>query len=110
MIYSVFNYHKKQYDYFEAAGSISPVAKMRKPKGSFSKRADAFGPQSLAVAVPVGARKVGSGPEAKGLIAQRGLSLDSFLPEESRPSLGWTVLLLTLGVGGGYFLYSRKRR
>lgn len=104
MLYSVFDYHAKKYDYYEAPGSISPIAKMRPPKGSWSPKGEAFLPQALAVTLPASAKHVGSGQQMKGLAAKKVGGLDAWLPEESKPSAGWAALFVAVGLGGGWLM------
>jgi len=112
MIYSVFDYHTKKYDYYAAPGSISPIAKMRTPSKAWSAKGNAFLPQSLAVAVPFGAKRIGSGTTLKGLAASKTGGLSALLPEESKPSAGWAAALVLLGAGGGWLAsrYWKKRK
>lgn len=62
MIYSVFDYIKGNYTYYEAQG-LPPAA------GTFRSPGPTQTPESLAVKLPANAAKVGEGPTPKGVIA-----------------------------------------
>lgn len=69
MIYSVFKYGPALYDYYEAAGSSAthagaPPAPMRGTIGAV--------PEAATWRLPMGARKIGSGPLPRGRIASTG--------------------------------------
>lgn len=65
-IYSVYDYHKKSYDYYEAPLVTLPAS------GGFRPPRHIEGviiPESVATKVPRDARLVGHGDEARGLVA-----------------------------------------
>lgn len=97
MIYSVYNYGSRGFDYYEAAEK--PTAHAGKPTGSSffggsGENGKPIAPEQAAWRVPVGARRAGSGPTPKGRIAALG-ELDGF---------DSTTSILALGVIG-YFAY-----
>lgn len=62
MVFSVYDYVKKNYTYYQGTG-IPPAA------GTFRMPAPNASPESLAVKLPPGAKKIGEGPKAKGVLA-----------------------------------------
>jgi len=70
MIYSVWNYGTRQYDYYKA-GVAGPIHAGTAPKAIVSSPLGAT-PEQAAWPVPVGAVKVGSGTQARGRIASFG--------------------------------------
>lgn len=95
MIYSVFDAKAKKYDYFEGPGRINSVAHFRKPQGA--PVAGTFLPSALAVTLPSGTKRVGEGPNAKGVIAKRGGLVAGLLTSETAPSAAWAGVFLGLG-------------
>lgn len=91
MIYSTWNYDTREFTYYEGPGT--PPA-----TGSFRRPGAAMVPESLLAKLPSGARRVGSGPLAKGVIAttDSGLSGEGWSLDEGR---GWMPLLAVLGLG-----------
>ncbi len=63
MKYSVWDYHRKMYDYYEAPGVEPATGSFRAPVGGLEC------PERAAERLPPGAQRVGSGPYAKGLVA-----------------------------------------
>lgn len=72
MIYSVFSYDRREYDYFEAPGpgGIHAGAPPRPLITGVSST-----PEGATWKLPVGAKKVGSGPLPRGSIASSGSPL-----------------------------------
>lgn len=106
-LYSVFDYNRGLYDYFEGAkGTIPATGRFRKPA-----RARRMGivPEDLAVTLPAGARKVGSGAEPRGLIAARNGSVSSVLGMMKKQSSS-PLFLLGLGVMLGAYGIPYLRR
>ena len=104
MIYSVFNYHTNKFSYYEPVGDaviLPPSGSMRSPRG--------VSPESAAVIVPAGAKLVGEGEQAKGLIGTLGgLAGD---PGAASFSIPWGSLgLVALGVGVGLSFRKRGRK
>jgi hypothetical protein len=61
--YSVYNYHTKQFDYFEAPlGEVPATGRFRRPSGKIS-------PEQLAAALPANVQHVGSGEAPIGIIS-----------------------------------------
>lgn len=83
MIFSVYNYAARVYDYYEAPGTSADYGlrgtKYRPlsqpPQGPLSGVGDVsigpigFAPESLALPLPRNARRVGTGQEARGVVA-----------------------------------------
>lgn len=63
MFYSVYDYKRGTYDYFEAPGVPPATGAFRSPRGSTNT------PECLAVLLPAGATPRGSGDLPKGTIA-----------------------------------------
>lgn len=69
-LYSVFDYHRGVYDYYEApVRGIPATGRFRKPK---SQERFGIAPEAIAAQLPRGARKVGEGPAPRGMIADNG--------------------------------------
>lgn len=84
MIYSIYNYGSRTYDYYQApakSATHAPVPPRANDQTAMGATAD-----DAAWPLPLGARKVGSGPNAKGRIAKRGGG--------------------GMGLGGGFFDYN----
>jgi hypothetical protein len=108
MLYSVYNYNTKRYDYFEHGGaSISSVAHFRHPQGNAID--GTFLPEALTLTVPSGAKFTGSGDVARGVVARKGAGIAAWFPAETRPTLAWGLLFLGLGFGTGWWFYRRRR-
>ena len=106
-VYSVFDYHRNLYDYYEApTGMIPATGRFRKPVRTMK-----FGivPKDLAASFPSGARKIGSGPDPRGIIAAKNGS-PSLLGALRMPSRN-TLLVLGVGVLIGVYgvPYLKKR-
>ena len=65
MVYSVYDYLARQYDYYQGPAATPSSGWFRKPTG------DQNIPERLAARLPPSAKKVGSGQQARGLIATR---------------------------------------
>lgn len=97
MIWSVWNYKTKSYDYYQGGAATgthagTPPTPMISPEMGMS-------PEESAWRVPTGARKIGSGTGARGRVATLG-GVDSFgLPSYAVP--------VALGLAALYFW--RKR-
>jgi hypothetical protein len=63
MIYSVWDYRRKEYDYFEGPGETPPTGSFRAPLAGLGL------PESVACPLPANSERVGRGPQAKGVIA-----------------------------------------
>ena len=78
MKYSVYDYDRKVYDYFEGPSLPTP------PTGGFRKVSKSLGkvgfsPEDLAAVLPAGSKKVGSGADPIGAIATQKFSLSNFV-------------------------------
>lgn len=68
-LYSVYDYHTGKFDYYEApAKPVPATGQYRKPR-----KVQSLGivPEEFAAALPSNARKIGSGTQARGMIATR---------------------------------------
>lgn len=75
MIYSVYNYGTRQYDYYmggRQAGAHAPTPRKRLRAGLGGAT-----PEQAAWKLPAGARHVGAGEQARGLIAVSGIIGDA---------------------------------
>lgn len=104
-VYSVFDYNRNEYTYFEGTpGTIPATGRYRPPSRRTSMGSS---PEAIAAALPSGARKTGSGAEPKGILAST-----------SRPAAGLrelippTTTLATAALGAlvGIEVYKRWRR
>ncbi len=101
MIYSVFNYATKLFDYYEAPGQAPAVGKFQPPGGPINK------PECLAVRLPIGARLVSSGGKLpRGCIAATDAGLGA-LEGNGAPGLGW---LSVTALGLAAFWVGRRWR
>ncbi len=62
-VYSVFNYHTGLFDYYQPP--VQPVL----PASGYMRSPRGVTPESLAMRLPSGCTKVGSGAQARGMIA-----------------------------------------
>ncbi len=75
MIFSVYNYGTRGFDYFDAP--VKPTAHAGTPPSGTPN--SSVTPEAAAWRVPAGARLVGSGPAPRGRVASRGeISLAGF--------------------------------
>lgn len=72
MIFSVYDYATRLYTYYDVDARHPPTAWFRPPRSPV--------PESLAVQLPVGARMVGQGPQARGVIATTSQGVGSLTP------------------------------
>lgn len=103
MIYSVYNYDDRSWDYYEGVGSFPATGFFRKPL-----RTDA--PEHMLLPLPPGASPVGSGPLPRGVIAhqnseERGVSLSGVGDvADDQPSSKLAWLGLAVVVAGAFWL------
>jgi hypothetical protein len=103
LVYSVWVPQKRGYDYYEAAGSLragviapNPRIRASSPLGATIDEASRR--------LPAGAKYVGSGELARGMIASRNSgALGAF------PDVG-AIPLWAIALGIGAFFYLKKRR
>lgn len=103
-VYSVYDYDRGMFRYFEAPGEVPPVAWFRGPSRK------ALTPEEIAVQLPAGARDTGEeGERAAGIIATRMSGVGALtvagngIPARTEP-LGVTAAFL-VGLGLGYYLW-----
>ena len=73
VIYSVYSYDRREYDYYDATGPGGTHASAPpRPPAQFAAGAT---PEAATWRLPFGAKKVGHGPMPKGRIASTGLHL-----------------------------------
>lgn len=104
MRYSVYDYDRKIYDYFEGPSLPTP------PTGGFRHASKALGkigftPEDFAAVLPSGSKKVGEGPDPIGPIATKKFSLSTF----GKNNLKIGALGILAGLGLGWFYWKRKR-
>jgi hypothetical protein len=104
MKYSVYDYDRKIYDYFEGSSLPTP------PTGGFRKSSKplgkvGFSPEDFAAVLPSGSKKVGEGPDPVGSIATQSFSLSTF----GKNNLKVLSVGALLGLGLGWFYWKRKR-
>lgn len=98
MIFSVWNYATKAYDYYEggnASGTHAPT-----PPTPLLSSPIGMSPEESAWRVPVGARKVGSGTVARGRVASLGGIEDS---------IGIPSIAIPIAIGVAAWYLWRKR-
>lgn len=101
-VYSVFDYHRGEYDYFEGAvGSIPATGRYREPSRRTSVGA---APEAIAAALPAGAQKIGSGAEPKGIVASTSRPVGGLM--EMLPPMS-TVATAGFGALVGIMAYKR---
>lgn len=109
MIFSVYDYDRGRYRYFEGLGGTPATGFFRKARRAPIK--GAFVPESFAVQLPAGARQIGEGPLPKGYIAEDPIGLAAAPVPGDAPSSpkspAWWMLAL---VGLAAFLAGRASR
>lgn len=101
MTFSVFDYQRNLYNYYDVGASTPPTAWFRrpyeaiqgKPSGLFSCT------EVLAVRLPPGAQHRGTGPDARGAVAVQSSSIGSVDPAGVQPPKGGGNGLLALLAG-----------
>lgn len=94
MIYSVYDYDKAKYRYFEGLGGTPATGFFRKAR--MSPIQGAHVPESFAVQLPAGVKPIGEGPLPKGYVAEDPIGLAAApMPGEASP-MGTGA-----GAGGG---------
>lgn len=96
-LYSVWDYHRGTYDYYEGpATKIPATGRYRKPT---LRMLAGSPPEAIAAALPAGAKKVGSGEAAKGIVAT-----SKAIGSISLPSAN-TMMKLAAGAAAGVVVY-----
>lgn len=85
MIYSVYDYRKGRYRYYEALGSTPATGWFRKPRNGSKV------PEAMAAQLPAEARPLGEGAQARGLLAEPSPGLAGFSWPSSGSVLPWVV-------------------
>lgn len=99
-LYSVFDYHTGLFDYYEP-----PEQPVLPASGSF-RPARGRTPETLAVLVPEGAKKVGSGSEARGVVAALPGTGNDLGGTDAGGTRWWLLAAAALGTG----LWLARRR
>ena len=105
MIYSVWDYRRQVYDYFEGPGEVAAVGRFRAPGG------DRTMPEALAVRVPSGARAAGSGDRMRGVAATTSAQVGALQAEGEQPSrFRWAFLGAAAALyGPAVWRWARRR-
>lgn len=74
MIFSVYSYDRRQFDYFEAPGPKGTHAGAP-PRSLLGASSTGVAPEVATWKLPIGAKKVGSGPLPKGRVASNGSAM-----------------------------------
>lgn len=98
-LYSVFDYHRQVFDYYE--GPSKPLPATGKYRAPTKKQSLGIVPEAFAAPLPAGARKVGEGKEARGVVATTGLNA----PVRVNKDL---IMGLALGATAVVLWYRRK--
>lgn len=78
MIYSVYDYNRRVYNYYDAPGPSGTHASAP-PKPLLAPTSMGVAPESATWKLPIGAKKIGSGPMPRGRIASSSsLGIGSF--------------------------------
>lgn len=104
MIVSVYSYTKKMFDYYEVPGAYDRSTRYRaltqKPQGSPQMGGVGYAPEALGVPLPPGARQVGTGKEARGIVAFDPRPVSARTPVAMSPSSPSTWEESVAGFGG----------
>ncbi len=110
-VFSVYDYDRKQFDYYQtsdgqthqALGSVK-FGVMRQPRSVAGKKSFGNVSEAIAYKLPSGAKKIGSGDAPRGVIASSlgGTTIDVF-----GRSVSLTQLLIGVGVIGGIAVISQ---
>lgn len=114
MIFSVFDYKRNAYDYYEVQSDSPPTAWFRRPADAVNGNPDGvfFSTEALAVRLPSGATKIGTGSDARGVVATTEAGVGASDPagtrvaDESSPPRG---LLLGVLIGWVAAQFFRRR-
>lgn len=106
MIFSVYDYVNKNYQYYEVAAATPPTAWFRRPVEDVKNKPDTLFccTEVLAVKLPPGAKQVGTGPDARGVIATTEPAVGASDPAgpQSEPGMsmyGYGAVLLSFIAG-----------
>lgn len=95
MIYSVFDWDRGVYHYYQTnePDEVSPSPRKASPR---KMTEIGVAPEDIAARIPAGARAAGSGPDARGIVATAG-----YEPSVSLPS-PWVIVGLVVAAIGLY--------
>lgn len=99
MIYSVFDYQRNAYDYYEVGATSPPTAWFRRPIDNSDNKPNGLFccTEVLAVRLPPSAALVGSGPDARGAVATTDPKVGSSDPAGESASTSSAFKLLMTG-------------
>lgn len=105
MMYSVWDYRRQVYDYFEGPGEVAAVGKFRAAGSNRTM------PECLAVRVPAGARAAGSGDHLKGVAATTDAQVGALSTDGEPPGrLRWAALGAVVALyGPAVWRWARRR-
>ncbi len=89
MIFSVYDYDRGRYRYFEGLGGTPATGFFRKARRAPIQ--GAFVPEAFAVQLPAGAKQIGEGPLPKGYIAEDPIGLSAAPVPGEAPGTGGAV-------------------
>lgn len=101
MIYSVYDYQTGKYAYYKAPAKLPASGWFRDPIGNVPT------PESIAAPLPAGAKYIGQGTQAKGIVATTSVSLEPLHMSLMYRLPGWAKAAALLGAG---FFLGRKFR
>lgn len=102
MNYSVYNPSTRAFDYYQTS-ELAGVTHAGAPPKSILASSLGASPEQAAWTLPMSARKVGSGPVARGRVATKG-ALVPFAGFADAP-----LPLIVLAIGGAYFWWRNRR-
>ena len=109
MIFSVYDYDRGRYRYFEGIGGTPATGFFRKATQAPTKGGHV--PEAFAVPLPAGVKLVGEGPMPKGYIAQDPSGLSAApIPGEAGPAPARTPWWMLALVAAAAFVAGRASR
>ncbi|RLC32852.1 hypothetical protein DRH13_00890 [Candidatus Woesebacteria bacterium] len=104
MKYSVYDYDRKVYDYYEGPSlPIPPTGGFRQTSKTLGKVG--FSPEDFAAILPAGSRKTGSGADPLGAIATKRFSFSTI----GKNNFKILSLGALIGLGAGWFYWKRRK-
>jgi hypothetical protein len=96
VIYSVYNYDRREYDYFDAPGPKGTHAEAP-PKPLLAPTSMGVAPEAATWKLPIGAKRIGSGPMPKGRVASSGGgALGGVVPEGATVPIAIGLVILAM--------------